>query len=118
VRKLERFYTTILYLFIGDVVSIVLLYNNPLWALCEFADEYRFVHISTTAVLCPALFCACHYIPLRKRRRCFTFFNRCRDIGYGVFHLSYRRFFILQRMDYPAFDCFLCWHVYNGQTSL
>lgn len=69
-KNWKEYYPTILYLFIGDIVSLVLLYYNPLWALCELTYKYRFVNIAIMAVLYPGLVIVyLSYYPIGKLKQ-------------------------------------------------
>jgi hypothetical protein len=52
-RRWERYYPTILYLLIGDLVSDYLLYGNSLWAFGSFVEKFPVLDICITLLLYP-----------------------------------------------------------------
>ncbi len=53
-RNWKEYYSTVLYLFIGNIVCDLLVYQKPLWAFNDLAVRYPFLCISITAVLYPS----------------------------------------------------------------
>lgn len=50
----NEYYPTILYLFIGNVVCDLLVYQKPLWAFNDLTNRYPFLSIALMAVLFPS----------------------------------------------------------------
>jgi hypothetical protein len=69
-KNWKEYYSTILYLFIGDVVCDQLVYNKPLWSLNQLSYLYPILDIGLSAVLYPCtviLFLS--YYPASKKKQ-------------------------------------------------
>lgn len=53
-RHWGKYYPTILYMLIGDLVEDLLMYSKPLWGFGEFIEKYPFLDITVMLLIYPS----------------------------------------------------------------
>lgn len=105
-KKWKEYYSTILYLFIADIVCDYLLCEKPLWAFNEYTEKYPILEIALTSLLYPSfVILFLEYYPEKLRRK----------ISYLILWTSF--FSILEFIAYKLGD-FLYYDVWNIYYSI